>query len=354
MVIGTSPKARRPSWVETKGQKECGRVTGCLVESTISLAVDVFSAAFAPIIDFSRNSWTKLDWAKQALQGFDYLPSYDVIVASVNAALYWITSLLRINLPLPWVFGWKVHNKSWMKCYRSVPIEKGKRMSVGVGRGRGHVTMSHTSSDTPQRSNTTWSVQCWDSLDQVDHLILLPERALTMDSQWLQADLAEIWAQSVMTQPPTTLTPNVPTRSSVGTGLFESLGLVAIAATSSPRKFVLPPPTPPPPSSTNVILRGALWKNTTGLFGLLSLPFRDSFRILRKPISSCSHCSWFHLDVHLEASLRLLKKSFCEILNCTLADCRIRFHSPLLEFRWISFVIIKDSLLWSFYGRSEN
>ena len=135
-------------------------------------------------------------------------------------------------------------------------------MSVGVGRGRGHVTMSHTSSDTPQRSSTTWSVQCWDSLDQVDHLILLPERALTMDSQWLQADLAEIWAQSVMTQPPTTLTPNVPTRSSVGTGLFESLGLVAIAATSSPRKFVLPPPSdftrPPPPSSTNVILRGAL------------------------------------------------------------------------------------------------
>lgn len=45
----------------------------------------------------------------------------------------------------------------------------------------------------------TWSVQCWDTLgDQVDHLILLPERALTMDSGWLQADLAEILAHSVI------------------------------------------------------------------------------------------------------------------------------------------------------------
>lgn len=117
-------------------------------------------------------------------------------------------------------------------------------MSVGVGRGQqGHVTMSHADGDTLERGNATWSVQCWDSLDQVDHLILLPERALTMDSQWLQADLAEIWAQSVMTQPRTPFTPHVPTRSSVGTGLFKSLGLVAIAAAAPPRKFA-PSPIP--------------------------------------------------------------------------------------------------------------
>ena len=72
-----------------------------------------------------------------------------------------------------------------------------------MGRGQGgHVTLSHANSDGAEdQSNTTWSVQCWDSLDQVDHLILLPERALTMDSQWLQADLADIWAQSVTVGP---------------------------------------------------------------------------------------------------------------------------------------------------------
>jgi hypothetical protein len=86
-----------------------------------------------------------------------------------------------------------------------------------MGIGRGHVTLGHgvnlTSSNTTTSSassdgmdggehdqiSPTWSVQCWDTLgDQVDHLILLPERALTMDSGWLQADLAEILAHSVI------------------------------------------------------------------------------------------------------------------------------------------------------------
>ena len=86
-----------------------------------------------------------------------------------------------------------------------------------MGIGRGHVTLGHgvnlTSSSTTTSSGSdgmdggsehdqispTWSVQCWDTLgDQVDHLILLPERALTMDSGWLQADLAEILAHSVI------------------------------------------------------------------------------------------------------------------------------------------------------------
>ncbi|XP_046447833.1 ensconsin-like isoform X4 [Daphnia pulex] len=94
-------------------------------------------------------------------------------------------------------------------------------MSVGVGMGigRGHVTLGHGvnltgSNATPgsgvdgldggggsehDQISPTWSVQCWDTLgDQVDHLILLPERALTMDSGWLQADLAEILAHSVI------------------------------------------------------------------------------------------------------------------------------------------------------------
>lgn len=80
-------------------------------------------------------------------------------------------------------------------------------MSVGVGwgMGQGHVTLGHGggdpnggSDDPSSPSSAPWSIQCWDSLDHVDHLILLPERALTMDSGWLQADLAEILAQSVM------------------------------------------------------------------------------------------------------------------------------------------------------------
>lgn len=94
-----------------------------------------------------------------------------------------------------------------------------REMSVGVGMGigRGHVTLGHGvnltgSNATPgsgvdgldggsehDQISPTWSVQCWDTLgDQVDHLILLPERALTMDSGWLQADLAEILAHSVI------------------------------------------------------------------------------------------------------------------------------------------------------------
>lgn len=76
-------------------------------------------------------------------------------------------------------------------------------MSVGVGLGQGHVTLGHGGSTNDptspsSTSSTAWSVQCWDTLDQVDHLILLPERALKMDSGWLQADLAEILAQSVV------------------------------------------------------------------------------------------------------------------------------------------------------------
>lgn len=90
-------------------------------------------------------------------------------------------------------------------------------MSVGIGMGigRGHVTLGHAGNtiaptdpnDTSSSNNNgselgqvspNWSVQCWDTLDQVDHLILLPERALTMDSGWLQADLAEILAHSVI------------------------------------------------------------------------------------------------------------------------------------------------------------
>lgn len=92
-------------------------------------------------------------------------------------------------------------------------------VGVGMGLGRGHVTLGHnvnlisskTTSSASDRNDgldgmiehdqisPTWSVQCWDTLgDQVDHLILLPERALTMDSGWLQADLAEILAHSVI------------------------------------------------------------------------------------------------------------------------------------------------------------
>lgn len=85
-------------------------------------------------------------------------------------------------------------------------------VDVGMGIGRGHVTLGHggnvnattaatdANHDNPQGGQTSppWSVQCWDTLDQVDHLILLPERALTMDSGWLQADLAEILAHSVI------------------------------------------------------------------------------------------------------------------------------------------------------------
>lgn len=77
-------------------------------------------------------------------------------------------------------------------------------MSVGVGLGQGHVTLGHGGSNNndptspSSSSSAAWSVQCWDSLDQVDHLILLPERALKMDSGWLQADLAEILAHSVV------------------------------------------------------------------------------------------------------------------------------------------------------------
>lgn len=77
-----------------------------------------------------------------------------------------------------------------------------EKMSVGIGlgMGQGHVTLGHDdrSDDPSSPSSSPWSIQCWDSLDHVDHLILLPERALTMDSGWLQADLAEILAQSVM------------------------------------------------------------------------------------------------------------------------------------------------------------
>jgi len=68
------------------------------------------------------------------------------------------------------------------------------KMSVDVGSGRNYVTLGHPTGD----QSPTWSVQCWETLDQVDHLILLPERALTMDSGWLQADLAEILAQSAV------------------------------------------------------------------------------------------------------------------------------------------------------------
>lgn len=74
-------------------------------------------------------------------------------------------------------------------------------MSVGIGMGMGHVTLGHggaNPSTDGEEEPTTWSVKCWDTLDQVDHLILLPERALTMDSGWLQADLAEILAHSVI------------------------------------------------------------------------------------------------------------------------------------------------------------
>lgn len=86
-------------------------------------------------------------------------------------------------------------------------------MSVGIGMGigRGHVTLGHGGNSTAASTASNpsdgseggqvsppWSVQCWDTLDQVDHLILLPERALTMDSGWLQADLAEILAHSVI------------------------------------------------------------------------------------------------------------------------------------------------------------
>ena len=65
--------------------------------------------------------------------------------------------------------------------------------SVSVNGHGNYVTLGHGGAE---RSDP-WSLQCWETLeDQVDHLILLPERALTMDSRWLQADLAEILAQS--------------------------------------------------------------------------------------------------------------------------------------------------------------
>ena len=64
---------------------------------------------------------------------------------------------------------------------------------------RNHVTFGHRPEHLlDDDGSAAWSVQCWDSLDQVDHLILLPEQALMMDSGWLQADLAEILAQSVV------------------------------------------------------------------------------------------------------------------------------------------------------------
>ena len=77
-------------------------------------------------------------------------------------------------------------------------------VGIGLGMGQGHVTLGHDGGepgdggDPSSPSSAPWSIQCWDSLDHVDHLILLPERALTMDSGWLQADLAEILAHSVM------------------------------------------------------------------------------------------------------------------------------------------------------------
>lgn len=71
-------------------------------------------------------------------------------------------------------------------------------VGIGIGFGPGHVTLGERSSKANGEVSPTWSLHCWDTLDQVDHLILLPERALTMDSGWLEADLAEILAHSVI------------------------------------------------------------------------------------------------------------------------------------------------------------
>ena len=72
-------------------------------------------------------------------------------------------------------------------------------VGIGIGFGQGHVTLGDASTKASNGEvSPTWSLRCWDTLDQVDHLILLPERALTMDSGWLEADLAEILAHSVI------------------------------------------------------------------------------------------------------------------------------------------------------------